>query len=160
MLKHCFNAVRKELRKDCLPDTIWQRIKRLLNSNVAFKSCAKASSSVNVFGSSVSLEVEATLQENPDFRKGLNLFAQSSTSFYAEAATFAQDVARIIQAKTGCEKIVLVVDSLERPCPTALAQSSHSGGGLLRVRFTGTSPLGHARLCAAAHNGGAAYNVC
>ena len=38
MLKHCFNEVRKELRKDCLPDTIWQRIKRLLNSNVAFKS--------------------------------------------------------------------------------------------------------------------------
>lgn len=108
------DAVRKELGKDCLSDTIWQRTKRLLNSNVEFKPSAKASSSVDVFGSSVSLEVEATLQENPDFRKELNLFAQSSTSFYAEAATFAKDVARIIQAKTGCEKIVLVVDSLER----------------------------------------------
>ncbi len=102
------DAVRRELGKDFLIDTIWQRTKRLLQSSVELKP------TVSVSAGDMDIEVEATLQENPDFRKQLIEFAKSSNSFYTEAVRFAEDVARTIKSKTKCDKIVLVVDSLER----------------------------------------------
>ncbi len=102
------DAVRRELGTAFLSDTIWQRTKRLLKSNVNLKPSVK----VDVGGAEV--EVEATLQENPDFRKDLVKFAQSSTGFYDEAVKYAGEVAAVIRDRTQCTKIVLVVDSLER----------------------------------------------
>ncbi len=104
------DAVRQELGTDCLKDSIWQRTRRLLKSDVNFKPRAKAP-----LGHGVEIEIEATLQENPDFRKKLNEFAQSSSEFFDEAADFAAEVANLIHSKKPqCDKIVLVVDSLER----------------------------------------------
>ncbi|MEN9843830.1 MAG: hypothetical protein RLZZ612_1659 [Pseudomonadota bacterium] len=98
------DAVRRELGHDSLSDSIWQRTKRLFSSDVQLKP------SITVGA----VKVEATLQENPDFRKALNTAAQSSNSFYEQAAAFADEVASLIKTKTNCQKIVLVVDSLER----------------------------------------------
>ncbi len=102
------DAVRHTIGKDFLSDSIWQRTKRLLHSNVELKPTLKASVG------DAEVELEATLQENPDFRKELIAFAKSSSSFYDEALKFAREVADIIRTKTKCQKIVLVVDSLER----------------------------------------------
>ena len=95
---------------ELLKETIWDRTKRLLQSNVTLKPKLKAP----IGPSGASVEVEATLQENPDFRKALINFSQSSSDFYAEASQFADEVAEVIRKKTQCEKVVLVVDSLER----------------------------------------------
>lgn len=102
------DATRKEFGADFLTDNIWQRTKRLLRSDVELKPSIKTT----LGGAEV--EVEATLQENPDFRKALVDFASSSTAFYDAAVVYAQDVAELIRDKTHCQKIVLVVDSLER----------------------------------------------
>lgn len=104
------DAVRNEFGNDFLKDSIWQRTKRLLKSEVHLKPKLKAP----VGSTGANVEVEATLQENPDFRKELIKFAQSSSDFYAEASEFADEIAHIVREQTQCEKIVLVVDSLER----------------------------------------------
>lgn len=104
------DAVRQELGQDKLNDSIWQRTKRLFQSKVELKPKLIAP----LGDTGASLEVEATLQENPDFRKELISFAQSSSAFFDEAAKFADEVAATIRRHTQCEKIVLVVDSLER----------------------------------------------
>lgn len=102
------DAVRRELGRDFLSDSIWQRTKRLLQSEVEIKPTAK----LGVDGAE--LEIEATLRENPDFRKALNHFAQDSSKFYDEAHKFASQVTELIRDRTKSEKVVLVVDSLER----------------------------------------------
>jgi len=102
------DAVRKEFGAALLKDSIWQRAKRLLTSDVALKP------SVSVPINGVEFGVEATLQENPDFRKALAKFARSSTAFYDEVNDFAAAVAAVIRQEKRCEKIVLLVDSLER----------------------------------------------
>jgi hypothetical protein len=103
------DAVRKELGgKDFLSDSIWQRTKRLLKSNLEIKPTLKLG------GDEAGIEVEATLQENPDFRKELIEYAKSNTEFYAEAAKFADELTELVRRRTQCQKVVLVVDSLER----------------------------------------------
>lgn len=102
------DAVRRELGRDFLSDSIWQRTKRLLQSEVEIKPTAK----LGVDGAE--LEIEATLRENPDFRKALNHFAQDSSRFYDEAQEFAKQVTELIRSRTKSQKVVLVVDSLER----------------------------------------------
>lgn len=102
------DATRNEFGSGFLVDNIWQRTKRLLKSDVELKPSIKTSLA------GVDVAVEATLQENPDFRKALVDFASASTSFYDAAIEYAEDVATLIRAKTNCQKIVLVVDSLER----------------------------------------------
>jgi hypothetical protein len=102
------DAVKRELGQDFLSDSIWQRTKRLLQSNVEIKPTGK----LGVDG--IEIAVEATLRENPDFRKELNHFAQDSTRFFDEAQAFARDVTELVRQRTNSEKIVLVVDSLER----------------------------------------------
>ena len=102
------DATRKDFGADFLVDNIWQRTKRLLGSDVQLKPSLK----LTLGGAEA--EVEATLQENPDFRKALVDFASSSTSFYEAAVEYAEEVAKLIRTKTGCQKIVLIVDSLER----------------------------------------------
>lgn len=90
--------------KDFLKETIWERTKRAMNSEVELKS--KVTTPV--------AEVEFTLKENPTFKQELVKFANSSNEFFQDAAEFANDVAHLIQQKTGQKKIVLIVDSLER----------------------------------------------
>ena len=104
------DAVRQQIGTDYLTDSIWQRTKRLLKSDVQIKPKLKTP----LGGSGVALEIEATLQENPDFRKELASFSQSSSAFFDEASKFADEVAGTVRRHTGCEKIVLIVDSLER----------------------------------------------
>lgn len=102
------DAVRKELGSNFLKDSIWQRTKRLLKSNVEIKPA------LTLGADGAEIAVEATLQENPDFRKQLIDFAKDSAAFYVEAVKFADEVAGLIRKRTKSEKIVLVVDSLER----------------------------------------------
>jgi hypothetical protein len=102
------DAVKRELGTDFLADSIWQRTQRLLRSNVEIKPTAK----LGLDGAG--MEIEATLRENPDFRKALNHFAQDSSRFYDEAQAFAREVTDLVRSKTQSTKIVLVVDSLER----------------------------------------------
>jgi hypothetical protein len=106
------DAVRRDLGRDFLSDSIWQRTKRLLNSDVEIKPTAKLS--MGGEGVEAEIEIEATLRENPDFRKELNKFAQASSTFYDEAQKFAEQVTELIRTKTNSRKVVLVVDSLER----------------------------------------------
>lgn len=100
-LSHAVNAT---YGKDFLKETIWERTKRAMNSEVELKP--KLTTPV--------AEVEFTLKENPTFKQELVKFANSSNEFFQDAAKFANDVAQLIQAKTGQQKIVLIVDSLER----------------------------------------------
>lgn len=102
------DAVRHKYGKDFLADTMWQRTKRLLSSDVELKPKLKTTVA------DVELEVEATLHENPDFRKRLIEFARSSNDFYDEATQFVQEVAKLVKTKSQSDKVVLVVDSLER----------------------------------------------
>ncbi len=104
------DAVRQELGKDQLKDSIWQRARRLLQSKVELKPKLIAP----LGESGASIEVEATLQESPDFRRELNSFALSSSAFFDEAAEFAGEISAIIRGHKQCDKVVLVVDSLER----------------------------------------------
>jgi hypothetical protein len=102
------DAVRKEHGQAFLQDSIWDRMKRAMNSNVLLKPTLKVGTD------HASVEVEASLQENPDFKKELLTFTQQSNEFYDEAGKFADLVAKEIRRHTGADKIVLVVDSLER----------------------------------------------
>ncbi len=102
------DAVRQEHGKDFLKNSIWDRVKQLLNSNVHIKPKVKSA----VMG--IEVELEATLQENPDFKKELNQFARSSAQFFDEARLFTEEVVKSIREVTGQQKVVLVVDSLER----------------------------------------------
>lgn len=104
------DAVRQQFGNDYLQDSIWQRTKRLLKSDVNLKPKLK----IPMPETGVELEIEATLQENPDFRKELSIFSLSSSAFFDEASQFANEVSKIIHSKTGQSKIVLVIDSLER----------------------------------------------
>lgn len=102
------DAVRQQFGAEFLKDTFWQRTKRLFGSNVEIKPALKFGSAGN------EVEVEATLQENPDFRKQLVDFARQNSRFYDEAFKFAEEVSALIRQRTHYRKIVLVVDSLER----------------------------------------------
>ncbi len=102
------DATRREFGADFLSDNIWQRTKRLLNSKVELKP------SIKLDASGAEINLEATLQENPDFRKELVDFSRENTRFYDEAVRYAEDVATLIRERTSCKKIVLIVDSLER----------------------------------------------
>ncbi|MEN9864430.1 MAG: hypothetical protein RL748_20 [Pseudomonadota bacterium] len=62
----------------------------------------------------VGVELEYTLQDNPAFKEKLNKFARESNTFYDEAQKFTLEVVQLIRAKTGHQRIVLVVDALER----------------------------------------------
>lgn len=102
------DAVRQKHGKDCLKESIWDRATQMLKSDILVKSKIKA----DIAG--VGVELEATLRENPDFKKKLNEFAQESGKFYAEAKLFANDIGALIRRLEGDKKIVLIVDSLER----------------------------------------------
>jgi hypothetical protein len=102
------DAVRKAHGVACLNDSIWDRARRVMNSEVILKPKLKVGTD------NLGMEIEASLQENPEFKKKLNEFAKESSEFYEEAQTFALDVSRIIEKLVGSKKIVLIVDSLER----------------------------------------------
>lgn len=102
------DAVKHDLGTEFLPESIWQRMRRTLGG-VELKPKIKVP-----LGGTASLEVEATLHENPDFRSKLIQFAQQSSEFFDEAQTFVEEMAGCIRQQKSCKKIVLVVDSLER----------------------------------------------
>lgn len=124
------DAVRKRHGNDPIKSSIWERMKKLANSEVALKPKFKASAGVP----GAEFEIEATLLENPAFKDKLNAFALASSEFYKEADAFAEELAQTIHAKTQCEKIVLVVDSLER-LTAARGQEKLLFGSLKAVYF-------------------------
>ncbi|HRH92194.1 MAG TPA: hypothetical protein PLW01_09795 [Agitococcus sp.] len=102
------DAVKKQHGADFFKDSVWQRVKRTLNSDVNIKPKAK------IGAGGAELEIEASLQENPDFKADLITFAKQSGQFYDEVSQFASEIATLIRKKQPDKKIVLVVDSLER----------------------------------------------
>lgn len=102
------DAVRKRHGTACLADSIWDRARRVMNSDVVLKPKFKLGND------SGGIEIEASLQENPDFKQQLNRFAQQSGEFFAAAQQFAKDITELIHRHEGEKKVVLVVDSLER----------------------------------------------
>ncbi|MDH2433759.1 hypothetical protein QCD60_14395 [Pokkaliibacter sp. MBI-7] len=97
-------AVQKRYGNKFLTDSIWDRFKRVMNSNVELKPKFVTPGA----------EVEFSLHENVTFRQELIQFAQQSSQFFQEANKFAAEVAAAIQQQSRQEKVVLVVDSLER----------------------------------------------
>ena len=102
------DAVKQQHGADFLKDSIWQRVKRTLHSDVHIKPKAK------IGAGGAELEIEASLQENPDFKTALIEFTKQSGQFYDEVSQFASDLAVLIRTNQPNKKIVLVVDSLER----------------------------------------------
>ncbi|WP_293930968.1 AAA family ATPase [Iodobacter sp.] len=102
------DAIRKKHGHDILKETIWDRTRQLLGSDVTLKPKLKTS----IAG--VEAEVEFALQDNPDFKKNLIKFVRDSGEFFLQAQQYALELAKAIRNKTNATKIVLVVDSLER----------------------------------------------
>lgn len=102
------DSVRRIHGKDFLNDSIWDRTKRLLKSDVTLKPTMKTEAG------GTEIEIEASLQENPDFKKELIKFSLSSSGFFSEARAFSEVVVNAVKRKTGASKVVLIVDSLER----------------------------------------------
>ncbi|MEJ2044671.1 MAG: hypothetical protein P8X74_21155 [Reinekea sp.] len=98
------DAVKKQYGTDFLTETIWQRAQKVMNSNVELKPKLGMSG----------VEVEFSLQENSSFKDELVRFSQSNNQFFQEVNGFVNEVVQKIRNETGQEKIVLVVDSLER----------------------------------------------
>lgn len=102
------DGVRARFGKNFLKDSIWDRTKRAMNSNVLLKPTVKAE------GAGWGVEIEASLHENPDFKKALIEFSRQSSDFFTEAHKFSDEVVQLIKARENVDKVVLVVDSLER----------------------------------------------
>lgn len=100
--------VNKRLGKDLLHDSIWNRINRIMKSSV------KLTPKIGLAQGAVEAEVDFSLQENPEFKEKLREFTKDSTEFLKEARAFAQEIRTAIKLKTQKEKVVLVIDSLER----------------------------------------------
>jgi hypothetical protein len=102
------DAVKKTWGNNVLASTIWDRVKTKMNSNVTLAP------KVTLAQGPVGFEAEISLQENPEFKKELLQFTRDSSEFMQEARKFAQELAQLIRQKTNKQKLVLVVDSLER----------------------------------------------
>lgn len=102
------DAVTKKFGKQVLNETIWERLKSKMNSEVTLQPTLKAGLG------DIEAEIEFSLKENITFKQQLIKFSRSSSSFFQEANQFANEVADLIQSQTGKDKIVLIVDSLER----------------------------------------------
>ncbi|MEY4588220.1 MAG: hypothetical protein RL497_296 [Pseudomonadota bacterium] len=98
------DALKREFNQDILQDSIWERVKNTMNSNVQLQSKIKAGA----------IEANISLQENPEFKKQLREFTKDSSQFIQAARIFAKDLAPAIRKHTGKQELVLVVDSLER----------------------------------------------
>lgn len=102
------DAVRQVHGKECLQQSFWERTRQFFGSTVELKPKFKAAPG------GVGVELEYALHENPAFKEKLNTFARESNAFYDEAQKFAMELVALIRAKSGQERIVLVVDALER----------------------------------------------
>lgn len=100
--------VHKKLGNNLLGDSIWNRVKRTMNSNI------NLTPKIALAQGAVEAEIDFSLQENPEFKDKLREFTKDSTEFLKEARAFAQEMLGAIKQKTQKEKVVLVVDSLER----------------------------------------------
>ncbi|MFL0806278.1 MAG: ATP-binding protein [Oceanobacter sp.] len=98
------DSIKKEYGRDFLQETIWDRTKNIMNSDVDLKAKVGTSDA----------GIEFTLKENTTFKKELVEFSKSSDRFFEEARVFIFDLVEKIRNKTGENKIVLIVDSLER----------------------------------------------
>ncbi len=102
------DSVRQQHGKDCLTQSFWERTKAFMNNEVELKAKFKA------VPGNVGIELEYTLQDNPAFKEKLNEFTRASATFYEEAQKFTLELVNLIRARTGHQRIVLVVDALER----------------------------------------------
>ena len=101
------DEIRKKYRADVLQESIWERINNKLQTKV------ELSPKLNIPGVS-GAAIEFSLQENVRFKQELIDFAEQSSRFDQEAQDFAAELCKIIKQQSGRQKIVLIVDSLER----------------------------------------------
>lgn len=99
------DAVTQRYGKKILEHTIWDRTKSLMQSDVSLKPKIK---------SAIGLDIEFSLQENITFKQELVEFSRQSSQFFQEAHKFASELVELIHKQAPENKIVLVVDSLER----------------------------------------------
>lgn len=102
------DAANQKLGARLLGDSIWDRTKRLLKSEVTLHSKVKVGSD------GLGAEVDISLADNPEFKKQLLDFARQSNDFFAEAQQFASDLVNQIKQRTGKSTVLLAIDSLER----------------------------------------------
>lgn len=99
------SAVKAEYGADFLQESIWDRLGRVMQSEVTLDKVK-----VGTKGSGI----EFSLQDNSSFKQELIKFAQSSSQFYEEVDSFTRELVSKIQSHSQQDKVVLVVDSLER----------------------------------------------
>ena len=104
------DALRGKYGKDVLQESIWERIRNKLPEKVELTPKLTTPGSVLGFGA----EIEFSLQENNNFKRELIRFAEQSSQFDQEVKDFSDELCRLIQQKSGRQKILLIVDSLER----------------------------------------------
>ncbi|WP_337881658.1 ATP-binding protein [Rheinheimera sp.] len=102
------DAVKAAYGKEFLQQTLWERVKSTMNSEVELQPTLKTAAP------GFEAEVQFSLKENHTFKQELIKFAASSGSFFHEANQFANEVAAFVKQQTKQSKIVLIVDSLER----------------------------------------------
>ncbi len=100
------DALRGKYGKGVLKESIWGRINKKLKVELTPKLTIPGS----VFGA----EIEFSLQENNNFKRELIRFAEQSSQFDQEVHEFSAELCELILEKSGRQKILLIVDSLER----------------------------------------------
>lgn len=83
--------------------SIWERISSMLKA-------VEVDSKLKIPGA----EIKLSLQKNNSLKRELIRFTEQSSRFDQEAQDFAAELCQIIKQKSGREKTVLIVDSLER----------------------------------------------
>lgn len=101
------DALKQKYGRDVLQKSIWELIHSRLQAKVDIELRPK----LNIPGGA---EIEFSLQENGRFKRELIRFAEQSSQFDQEAQNFSATLCEIIRKKSRRQKIVLIVDSLER----------------------------------------------
>ena len=102
------SAVKAKYGENVLQESIWERINDMLQTSVTLTP------KLAMPGSESGVGIEFSLQENESFKRELIQFAEKSSQFNQEVQDFADILCELIQKQSGKQKIVLILDSLER----------------------------------------------
>ena len=98
------DALKQKYGAEALQESIWERISSTLQAAVEVDPKLKVPGA----------EIKLSLQKNNSLKREVIRFTEQSTQFDQEAKEFATELCQIIQEQSGRQKIVLIVDSLER----------------------------------------------
>lgn len=98
------DALKQEYGAEALQESIWERISSTLQAAVEVDPKLKIPGA----------EIKLSLQKNNSLKQELIRFTEQSSRFDQEAKEFAAELCQIIKQKSRRQKIVLIVDSLER----------------------------------------------